>query len=159
MHNRFTLIFLQSCRAAGLPCLDFGFQYALIRNNWSKKFGVEYWALPCSNSPWCAPLLLIDNWKMKKINTNEITKDIYFWIDKVFIFVFFCMSVSTSFWLLQLRRGWGRVDNGIDNSIFRVGSRKGIISWRKDHWFIVYYYIFFLSTDECLLSISFFIFK
>ena len=25
------------------PCLDFGFQYALIRNNWSKNFGVEYW--------------------------------------------------------------------------------------------------------------------
>ena len=24
------------------PSLDFGFQYALIRNNWSKKFGVEY---------------------------------------------------------------------------------------------------------------------
>ena len=34
------------------PCLDFGFQYALIRNNRSKKNGVEYWALPCSNSPW-----------------------------------------------------------------------------------------------------------
>ena len=34
------------------PCLDFGFQYALIRNNRSKKFGVEYWALPGSNSPW-----------------------------------------------------------------------------------------------------------
>ena len=32
-------------------CLDFGFQYALIRNNWSKKFGVEYWAFPGSNSP------------------------------------------------------------------------------------------------------------
>ena len=29
-----------------------GFQYALIRNNRSKKFGVEYWALPGSNSPW-----------------------------------------------------------------------------------------------------------
>ena len=34
------------------PCLDFGFQYALIRNNRSKKIGVEYWALPGSNSPW-----------------------------------------------------------------------------------------------------------
>ena len=35
------------------PCLDFGFQYALIRNNRSKRFGViEYWALPGSNSPW-----------------------------------------------------------------------------------------------------------
>ena len=21
------------------PCLDYGFQYALIRNNWSKNFG------------------------------------------------------------------------------------------------------------------------
>ena len=28
------------------PCLDFGFQYTLIRNNRSKKFGIEYWALP-----------------------------------------------------------------------------------------------------------------
>jgi hypothetical protein len=27
------------------PCLDFGFQYPNIRN-----FGVEYWALPGSNS-------------------------------------------------------------------------------------------------------------
>ena len=34
------------------PCLDFRFQYALIRNNRSKKFGVEYWVLPGSNSPW-----------------------------------------------------------------------------------------------------------
>ena len=34
------------------PCLNFGFQYAFIRNNRSKKFGVEYWALPGSNSPW-----------------------------------------------------------------------------------------------------------
>ena len=33
------------------PCLDFGFQYALIRNNQTKKFGVEYKALPDSNSP------------------------------------------------------------------------------------------------------------
>ena len=33
-------------------CLDFGFQYALIRNNQSKKFGVEYWTLPGSNWPW-----------------------------------------------------------------------------------------------------------
>ena len=34
------------------PCLDFGFQYALIRNNRSKSFGVEYWTLPGSNLPW-----------------------------------------------------------------------------------------------------------
>ena len=34
------------------PYLDFGFQYALIRNNRSKKIGVEYWALPGSYSPW-----------------------------------------------------------------------------------------------------------
>ena len=34
------------------PCLDFGFQYAFIRNNRSNNFGVEYWALLGSNSPW-----------------------------------------------------------------------------------------------------------
>ena len=34
------------------PCLDFGFQYALIRNNQSKNFGVEYWTLPGSNLLW-----------------------------------------------------------------------------------------------------------
>ena len=34
------------------PCLYFGFQYALMRNNRSKKFGVEYWALSGSNSLW-----------------------------------------------------------------------------------------------------------
>ena len=33
------------------PCLEFGFQYVLIRNNWSKNFGVEYWTLPGSNLP------------------------------------------------------------------------------------------------------------
>ena len=32
------------------PCLDFGFQYTLIRNNRSKNFGIEYWTLPGSNS-------------------------------------------------------------------------------------------------------------
>ena len=47
---------------AGLPrlarpprpgtCLDFGFQYAHIRNNRSKKIGVRYWTLPGSNLPW-----------------------------------------------------------------------------------------------------------
>ena len=34
------------------PCLDFGFQYALIRNNRSKKFWVEHRALPGSDLPW-----------------------------------------------------------------------------------------------------------
>ena len=34
------------------PCLDFGFQYALLGNNGSNKFGVEYWALPGSNLLW-----------------------------------------------------------------------------------------------------------
>ena len=33
------------------PCLDFGFQYSLIRNKRSKNFMVKYWALPGSNSP------------------------------------------------------------------------------------------------------------
>ena len=41
------------------PCLDFRSQYALIRNNQSKKFGVEYRALSDSNSPW-RPWLLDD---------------------------------------------------------------------------------------------------
>ena len=33
--------------------LDFGFQYALIRNNQSKKFGVEYRVMPqiCRGKP------------------------------------------------------------------------------------------------------------
>ena len=38
-------------KASKAPCLDFGFQYALIRNKQSKKFGVEYWASTGSNSP------------------------------------------------------------------------------------------------------------
>ena len=42
----------QGRQARFSPCLDFGFQYTLIRNNWFKKFGVEYWTLPGSNSPW-----------------------------------------------------------------------------------------------------------
>jgi hypothetical protein len=33
------------------PCLDFRFQYALIRSNWPKTFEVEYWTLPGSNGP------------------------------------------------------------------------------------------------------------
>ena len=28
------------------------FEWLLIRNNLSQKFGVEYWTLPDSNSPW-----------------------------------------------------------------------------------------------------------
>ena len=36
------------------PCLDFGFQYSLIRNIWSKKFGAEYW--PCLAQIAVAPL-------------------------------------------------------------------------------------------------------
>ena len=35
-----------------LQGLNFGFQYTLIRIGWSKKFGVEYWALFGSNSLW-----------------------------------------------------------------------------------------------------------
>ena len=34
------------------PCLNYGFQYALIRNNQSKKIGVKHWALSASNLPW-----------------------------------------------------------------------------------------------------------
>ena len=41
------------------PCLDFGFQQALIRNNRSKNFGLEYWALPGSNLSWCPQLCKI----------------------------------------------------------------------------------------------------
>ena len=49
------------------PCLDFGFQYTLIRNNWSKKFGVEYWALPGSNSQWRPWYIYIDiGWKASR---------------------------------------------------------------------------------------------
>ena len=33
------------------PCLDFRFQYALIRSNWPKTFEVEYWTLSGSNGP------------------------------------------------------------------------------------------------------------
>ena len=42
----------QERQARFSPCLDFGFQYALIRNNRSRNFGVEYWTFPGSNSPW-----------------------------------------------------------------------------------------------------------
>ena len=31
------------------PCLDFGFQPTLMRNNWSKKIVVEYWTLRAIN--------------------------------------------------------------------------------------------------------------
>ena len=34
------------------PCRDFWYQYALITNIRSKKFGSGYWDLPGSNSPW-----------------------------------------------------------------------------------------------------------
>ena len=51
------------------PFLDFGFQYALIRNNRSKKIGVEYWALPGSNSPWRPCIYVLD-----------IDSDCLFWI-------------------------------------------------------------------------------
>jgi hypothetical protein len=35
----------QGRQASFGPCLDFGFQYALKRNNPSKNFGVEYWTI------------------------------------------------------------------------------------------------------------------
>ena len=43
------------------PCLDFGFQYVLIRDNPSKKSWVEYWALSGSNLLWrpCKRSLLL----------------------------------------------------------------------------------------------------
>ena len=55
------------------PCLNFGFQYALIRNNWSKKFGVEYWALHGSNSLWrpCQQCLLSSFVKNYRIHIVE----------------------------------------------------------------------------------------
>ena len=58
------------------PCLDFGFQNALIRNNWSKKFWVEYWTLPGSNTSWWSCVLL--NFEMswiKEFNKNLIFID------------------------------------------------------------------------------------
>ena len=38
-------------KAWALPAV-FVFQYTHIRNNGPKNFGIEYWALPGSNSPW-----------------------------------------------------------------------------------------------------------
>ena len=51
----------QARQARFSPWLDLGFQYALIRNNWSKIFGVEYWALPGSYSPWRPCKILVKN--------------------------------------------------------------------------------------------------
>ena len=48
VHNWVKLFVMEPPRTG--PCLDFGFQYALMRNNRSKK--LEYWALPGSNSLW-----------------------------------------------------------------------------------------------------------
>ena len=58
------------------PCLDFGFQYAFIRNNRSKKFGVEYWALPGSNSPW-RPCFNIDSFLRNtgNLSYSDLGKD------------------------------------------------------------------------------------
>ena len=39
------------------------FQYPLIKNNRSKNFGVEYWALPGSNSPWHPCTLPFLRWR------------------------------------------------------------------------------------------------
>ena len=48
------------------PCLDFGFQYALIRNNWSKKFGVEYWPFTVAVNLWYFQFFQKANEKRKK---------------------------------------------------------------------------------------------
>ena len=45
------------------PCLDFGFQYALIRNNQPKKIGVEHRTLTSSNSRW-RPCLVCLIWSL-----------------------------------------------------------------------------------------------
>ena len=41
------------------PCLEFGFQYALIRNNGSKKFWVEYWTMDLAWLKFAVAALLI----------------------------------------------------------------------------------------------------
>ena len=66
------------------PCLDFGFQYALIRNNQSKKFGVEYWALPGSNLPWRP-------WKMfDKI--QYLWNHLYIYQPSILVYLYFRQS-------------------------------------------------------------------
>ena len=65
------------------PCLDFGLQYALIRNNRSKNFGVEYWTLPGSNSPWrpwSGVIFSTKNWDQRwmRISTYPANKLIFF---------------------------------------------------------------------------------
>ena len=53
------------------PCLNFGFLYALIRNN-QIKIGIEYWTLPGSNSPW-RPCRLRDYLKLRKKKFAELS--------------------------------------------------------------------------------------
>ena len=48
VHNWVKLFVMEPPRPGS--CLDFGFQFAFIRNNRSKK--LEYWVLPGSNSLW-----------------------------------------------------------------------------------------------------------
>ena len=56
------------------PYLDFWIQYALIRNNQLKKFGVEYWAaLPGQNSLWlpCVVVqLFLPGWSETEIKCS-----------------------------------------------------------------------------------------
>ena len=69
---------IDSCHplTSGSPCLDFGFQYSVIRNTRSKEFGVEYWALPDSNSPWRPCTYIVTNFYQNQIKSLK-----YIWLN------------------------------------------------------------------------------
>ena len=57
------------------PCLDFGFQYALSRNNRSKKIGVEYW--PCLAQIRCGGPVTRSNFWPKICTQWVCSSDLY----------------------------------------------------------------------------------
>ena len=94
------------------PGLDFGFQYDRIRNNRSKKFGVEYWALPGSNSPWrpCEWVLLASyfHYVFGDCTTAEIKKNLEHTSKKYGLLLIYlltkCQCKEILLWLLDKKK-------------------------------------------------------
>ena len=99
------------------PCLD----YTLARNNRSKYFGVEYWTLPGSNTPWRPWLYFKEVLRAGRLvfcccsNGGETCSASWIWFIKRFwnweIFCLseiFCPSKQTfySLWILIPISGW-----------------------------------------------------
>ena len=105
----------------------------LIRNNWSKKFAVEYWTLPGSNSPW-RPWYWTEAWK---IWGHSLTK----FKNNCKKSLLSCWGVTKKYELMMTNVNFPPQVYTYDKIDTYSGIKWGLITFKKNLTYFVYFLI------------------